>query len=410
MATQTRPAWAPEHVPDELLWDNSLYEFNSELDDPFMAASRLLDGPPMFYARVAGQGFPGWVIARHSLLKEAFIDWESFSSDNASAAALRQALGVDWNLNPVRIDPPMHTVYRKLLVPFFTPKAVGHMAEGVRETCDTLIAKFEDKDGCDFVQDFAIPFPSMIFLRLMGMPEDMLRQFFDWEQGLLRSNNPQEMVVAGREILEYLKFHLEEQKKKQTTPLMESILNARILDGRPLNDGEMLGMFYTFYTGGLDTVYGTLGWSMRYIATHPEFQQLLRDNPEKMPKAVDELLRMFSVVMTDRMVTRDMTWHGVELKKGDKVNMPIFVAARDPEAYPNPHEADLERKETMLAFASGPHLCLGMHLARREIRIALQSFLDRFDDIHIPEGAHYAYHAGSTFNVDSLPIAWTKKG
>jgi len=409
MATQTRPAWAPDHVPDELLWDNSLYEFNSELDDPFMAAARLLDGPPMFYARAAGQNMPGWVIARHALLREAFIDWENFSSDNASAAMLRFALGVDWNLNPVRVDPPMHTEYRKLLIHFFTPKAVSHMEAGVRETCDKLIAPFADKDGCDFVQDFAIPFPSHIFLRLMGMPEDMLRQFFDWEQGLLRSSNPQEMIVAGREILEYLKYHLEEQKKKQTTPLMESIINARILDGRPLTDGEMLGMFYTFYTGGLDTVYGTLGWSMRYIATHPEFQQQLRDNPDKLPKAVDELLRMFSVVMTDRMVTKDMTWHGVELKKGDPVNMPIFIAARDPEAYPNPHVADLERKETMLAFASGPHLCLGMHLARREIRIALESFLTRFDDIHMPEGAQYTYHAGSTFNVDTLPIAWTRK-
>ena len=402
-------SFAPEHVPDELIWDHSLYEFNSELDDPFMAASRLLDGPPIVYARAGGQGFPGWVIARHALLKEAFVDWENFSSEGASANLLKMMLGVDWNLNPVRVDPPMHTVYRKVLTPFFTPKAVGHMEAGVRQTVDELISKFEDKGGCDFVKDFAIPFPSMIFLQLMGMPSDMLDQFFAWEQGLIRGKNPEEMVTAGREILEYLKYHLEEQKKQPATPLMESMLNARILDGRPLNDGEILGMFYTFYTGGLDTVYATLGWSMRYIATHPEFQQLLRDNPDKLPKAVDEMLRMFSVVMTDRTVTRDITWHGVEMKKGDVVFMPIFVACRDPEAYPNPHEADLNRKESMLAFASGPHLCLGMHLARRELRIALESMLSRFDDIHMPEGAKYEYHAGSTFNVDSLPIAWTKK-
>ena len=92
-----------------------------------------------------------------------------------------------------------------------------------------------------------------------------------------------------------------------------------------------------------------------------------------------------------------------------EAKMKQIIAARDPEAYPNPHEADLDRKEAMLAFASGPHLCLGLHLARREIRIALESFLNRFDDIHIPEGAQYTYHAGSTFNVDSLPIAWTRK-
>jgi cytochrome P450 len=187
-------------------------------------------------------------------------------------------------------------------------------------------------------------------------------------------------------------------------------MNARILDGRPLNDGEILGMFYTFYVGGLDTVYATISWSMRHIATHPEFQQFLRDNPQLMDKAVMELLRMFSVVSTQRRVTKDFTWHGVEMKENDLVIMPIFIACRDPEAYPDPHEFRLGRDEQPLAFASGPHLCLGMHLARRELKIAIETFLDKFDDIHIPEGAHYAYHAGPTFNVDSLPLAWTKKG
>jgi len=407
MATQTRPAWAPEHVPPELMWDHSLAEFNSELDDPFIAASRLLDGPPLFFARDGAQSTPAWVIARHELLTEAFMDWETFSSE--SSLDLMQMLGVDWSFNPVHIDPPKHTAYRKLLLPFFTPKAVGHMEQSVRDTCDRLIAPFEDRGHCDFVTDFSIHFPTYIFLSLMGMPVNMAEQFFIWEQNLLRGRNMEEMVKAGRDILEYLKFHLEEQKKQPATPLMEAIMSAEI-DGKKLNDGEILGMFYTFYTGGLDTVYATLGWSMRYIAERPEFQRFLRDNPDKLNKAVDEMLRMFSVVSTRRRVTRDVTWHGVEMKENDLVIMPIFVACRDPQAYPNPHEADMGRRTQMLAFATGPHLCLGMHLARRELRVAIESFLDRFDDIHIPQGAQYRYHAGPTLNVDCLPLAWTKKG
>lgn len=215
-------------------------------------------------------------------------------------------------------------------------------------------------------------------------------------------------MIAGREILDYLKLHLARQREKQTTPLMESILNAEI-DGKKLNDGEILGMFYTFYVGGLDTVYATISWAMRHIATHPDLQRFLRDNPDKMDKAVLELLRMFSVVSSQRRVTKDFVWHGVQLKENDLVIMPIFIACRDPEAYPDPHTFNLERHEQTLSFASGPHLCLGMHLARREIRIAIETFLAKFDDIHIPAGAHYEYHAGSTFNVDSLPLAWTKK-
>jgi cytochrome P450 len=314
---------------------------------------------------------------------------------------------VDWSLNPVNIDPPRHTGYRKVLTPMFTPKAVSHMEGAVRETCDRLIAQFEARGSCDFVSEFAMPFPTYIFLSLMGMPVDMAQQFFQWEQQLLHGTDMQGRVIAARSILAYLEGHLAQQKIKPATPLMEAIRGAEI-DGKKLNDGEILGMFYTFYVGGLDTVYATISWSMRYIATRPDFQQFLRDNPDKLNKAVDELLRMFSVVSTQRRITRDFEFHGVKMKENDLVVMPIFIACRDPAAYPDPHEADLERKSQMLSFATGPHLCLGMHLARREIRIAIETFLERFDNIHIPPGESYEYHAGPTFNVDRLPLSWNR--
>ncbi|MCT2399630.1 cytochrome P450 [Novosphingobium mangrovi (ex Huang et al. 2023)] len=113
-----------------------------------------------------------------------------------------------------------------------------------------------------------------------------------------------------------------------------------------------------------------------------------------------ELLRMFSVVSSQRRVTRDFVWYGVQMKEKDLVVMSIFIACRDPEAYPNPNQIDLERAEQTLSFASGPHLCLGMHLARRELKIAIQSFLDRFDDIHIPGVLHYLF---------SKPLVWNSQ-
>ncbi|KHK93172.1 cytochrome P450 [Novosphingobium malaysiense] len=402
MTTADNTATFPDHVPPELRWDHSLEAFNSELDDPFMAAARLLDGPPIFWARDALQGAPGWVIARHALLQEAFVDWEHFSS--TPGPGLMKLLGI--KLNPVNFDPPQHTAYRKLLTPLFTPKAINHMESAVRDTCDRLIADFADRGSCDFISDFAIPFPSYIFLALMGMPVEEAPKFFAWEQMMLRGETVEERIGAAKDVLAYLEGHLARQKTKPATPLMEAIVNGQLAD-RPLDDREMLGMFYTFYTGGLDTVYGTLGWSMRYIADRPGFQRFLRDNLDQLPRAVDELLRLFSVVCTQRRVTRDFTFHGVEMRKDDIVAMPIYVACRDPDAYPEPHEADLGRKTPMLAFASGPHLCLGMHLARREIRIAIESFLTRFENIHIPDGENYTYHAGPTFNVDSLPLAWS---
>jgi cytochrome P450 len=405
MAVQPTATFVPSHVPTELVWDHSLAAFNSELDDPFLAASRLLDGPELFWARDGVQGRPAWVIARHALLHEAFVDWEHFSSEGG--IDLTQMLGVSWNLNPVNIDPPRHTIYRKILTPFFTPKAVSHMEAAVRETCDRLITKFEDRGSCDFVGEFAMPFPTYIFLALMGMPIEMASQFFAWEQILLHGTVLDERLAAARQILDYLQCHLSKQRANPATPLMEGIIGARI-DDRPLDDGEVLGMFYTFYLGGLDTVYATLSWSMRHLAARPDFQQFLRNKLDTLPRAVDELLRLFSVVSTQRRVTKDFTFHGVEMRENDLVIMPIFIACRDPKAYPNPHEVDLERKTPLLAFASGPHLCLGMHLARREIRIALESFLTRFEDIRIPPGESYAYHAGPTFNVERLPLTWAR--
>lgn len=402
MTTLKQNVVFPDHVPVELRWDHSMSEFNSELDDPFLAAARLLDGPPIFWARSATQGQPGWVLARHALLQEAFADWEHFTSNEGPN--VMKELGV--KMNPVNFDPPRHTVYRKILTPFFTPKAIDHMSGAVRETCNRLIEKFEDRGGCDFISEFAIPFPSYIFLALMGMPVEKAPQFFEWEQRLLRGSTVEETVGAGQEVLDYLKSHLAEQRVKPATPLMEAMMGARI-DGRPLNDGEVLGMFYTFYTGGLDTVYGTLGWSMRYIASRPEFQRFLRENLDQIPRAVNELLRMFSIVSTQRRVVRDFTFHGIDMRKNDLVLMPIFIACRDPEAYPNPHEADLTRTTPIMAFGYGPHFCLGMNLARRELQIAIETFLTRFENIHIPSGETYKYHAGSVFNVDKLPIAWT---
>ena len=149
--SELAPAIAPvpAHVPPELYWDHSLAEFNNQLDDPFLAASRLLEGPPLFWAREAVHGRPGWVIARHALLQEAFMDWQHFSSEGGMD--LSQMMGVDWNLNPVNIDPPKHTGYRKVLLPMFTPKSVNHMEQAVRDTCDLLIAKFADRGSCEFL-------------------------------------------------------------------------------------------------------------------------------------------------------------------------------------------------------------------------------------------------------------------
>jgi cytochrome P450 len=393
----------PAHVPAHLVWDHSLEAFCHELDDPFVAASRLHEGPDVFWTTDSGHGRQAWVITRHALQQEAFGDYAHFTSQGGTG--FEQMLGVSWRLIPIDFDPPQHSLYRQVLNPFFTPGKVSELDSAVRSVCDSLVAAFEHRGSCEFAGEFATPFPSYVFLALMGMPIDRAPQFVAWERSLTHGADTAERVGAARAVCDYLTGFVKAQRANPTTDLMKGIMAARI-DGRPLADEEILGMVHTFYFGGLDTVYSTLGWILRHLATHPDLQQRLREHPELLPQAVDEFLRAFSVVSTRRCVTEDFVFHGVQMKKGDLVVLPLYLAGRDPQTHANPHEIDLDRRSGRLSFASGPHHCLGAHLARRELRIALETFLSRFRNIHIPPGESYDYHAGVTFGVDRLPLAW----
>jgi cytochrome P450 len=397
------PPPIPDHVPAHLVWDRSLEDYCHELDDPFLAASRLHDGPDIFWCTNESYGQPGWVLTRHALVREAFVDHEHFSSHGGSGIE-HIVQGV--RLNPIDYDPPQHSLYRQVLNPLFTPKKVGELDDAVREVCQTLMADFADRGGCEFVGEFALKFPAYVFLSLMGMPWDKLPDFLAWQDGVMRGE-PTQRVAAANAIADYLRGFLDAQRRNPTTDLLKAILAARP-EGRPLSDFEMLGMLYTFYVGGLDTVYSTLGFTLRHLALHPDLQARLRDAPELIPQAVDEFLRAFSVVGTRRKVAKDVVFHGVQMREGDRLLLPLFLAGRDPLVFDKPHEVLLERPSTPvgLPFGSGPHHCLGRYLARREIRLVLESFLSRFKNIRIPPGETYAYHSGATFGVDRLPLAW----
>lgn len=395
----------PDHVPEELVWDRSFDEFTAEGDDPFLAISRLHEGPGIIWATNASYGRPGWVLTRYDLISEAFVDHEHFSGEREGMPA--SMLGVNLRLNPIEIDPPAHHGHRRNLNPVFTPKAVNAMGDMVRATCVELISRFADKGECDFIKDFAVPFPTYIFLDLMDMPREKAGEFLQWEEDLMRSPEPEKRALAARSIFQYLEEHKKREMEHPTNDLNRAITTAQFHD-RPLTHIEMMGMYYVLYVGGLDTVYSTLGWIMRHLATHPELQERLRENPDEIQAAVEEFARAFSVVVTHRQVREDFTFHGVEMKAGEEVNLPISLADRDPAVFANPHEVDVDRKPRHINFGTGVHACLGIHLAKRELRIVIEEFLKRFRNIRIKPGETYRYHTGRTFGIDYLPLVWDK--
>lgn len=407
MASSAAPAAiVPCHVPPKLVRNFDFDAFCHEGDDPYLAASRLLDGPPLIFGTSVFFGQPAWIPTRHALMEEIFLHPELFSS-KLPGNSLGMEGGHEWRMIPFELDPPEHGKYRRILQPYFSPKSVREMEGMVRETCNMLVAPLLDKGGCEFIHDFASKLPNIVFLRIMGLPVDMLDQFLSWEEAMLRSPEDARRAEAAQALMGYLMGFIAEQRTDPQTELMQIILAGRV-DGKPLSEMEVLATVFLLYLGGLDTVYSSLGWIFRHLALDQQLQQRLRENPEDFPKAVEEFERCYAVTRMSRTVAKDHTFHGVDMRKGDILVVPIYIAARDPAAYENPHMVDIDRTARKITFGTGPHTCLGVHLAKREIRIVLETFLSNFRNIRIPEGETYEYHTGGVLGVDRLPLAWDR--
>ncbi len=407
-STSTDTQFAPDHVPEALIWPHKLDDFTSEGDDPYLAAARLheREGPGIIWAREASLGKPGWVLTRHDLIREAYMDTEHFSSTRDSSSG--DVIGQDMvRMIPVEVDPPEHAHYRAILNPLFSPKRVREYGEMVQATCGKLIDEIADPGNCEFIGDFAEQFPNSIFLSLAGLPQEELPQFLQWERQLLRSGNEgnyEKSTEAAGLIFQYLYgFITKEKENPNRTEFIDTLINGTV-QGRALTDNEILGYLFLFYVAGLDTVYSTLGWIFRHLAMDQPLQEHLRNHPEDIPQAVEEFTRAFAVPAPHRRIAKDFEFHGVKMRKDDVVLLPLYLAARDPRAYDNPHKIDINRKARSISFATGPHICLGVHLAKQELRIALESFLARFKSIRLKEGEPYEYHVGGVLGVDRLPL------
>lgn len=393
----------PDHVRPDLVWDGDIAEFPKQFSDPFRGfADFMHEGPDIVWAaRNAQFGRPGWVLTRHALLQEVYMDPTRFPARfNRGASDL---LGIEMPLIPFEADPPDHRHYRQLLQPMFQPTAVKELENMVRQVCATLMDKFDD-NGCEFVGDFASLFPSHIFIHMFGLPIEMIPQFLAWEHDFM-SGTPEKAVRATKAIYEYLRDYCAEKRKNPTDDLISVVANGEV-QGRKLTDTEVHGMAFLLYSGGLDTVTNSLGWHLRHLAMDQPLQRRLREDPELIPAAVEELFRAYPVSNTNRTVAEDMEFHGVQMRKGDIVALPIPLAARDPRAYDNPNLIDIDRKPRHFTFGTGIHNCLGIHLARREIRVVISEMLARFNNIRIPDGEEPELDFAVTWGVKKLPLIW----
>lgn len=401
----TKFGYVPDHVPPERVWDGDFFAYMNELDDPYLASSRMHDGPEVVWVTNASYGFSCWMFTSHAAIEEGFGNAKLFSSRRGALNAAVMDPG--WPMIPVETDAPEHTQYREILRPFFTPKAIEQRLGEVEGLCNTLIDSFIERGTCDFIADFAEILPNAITVSMLGMPAEMLRQFLTWEAQSIHAENNTMRAAAGNAIRDYIETFVNEQRRNPTSEIMQVLMQGRMKD-RPLTHEEIRGTVYLLFVAGLDTVFSTLGWVMRHLATDQALQTRLRNNPELIPQAREEFSRAFGVSAPFRIVAEDMVYRGATMKKGEDVLLPTYLAGRDPRAWENPHVIDIDRKPKHVTFGNGQHICIGIHLAKREIQSVISNFLRRMKNIRIAPGDSFAYQAGSTLGVSRLILEWDK--
>jgi cytochrome P450 len=327
-------------------------------------------------------------------------------------------LGQSVPLIPLQVDPPDHRNYRRLLDPIFAPRQMNALEPDIARLVNERIDAFIDRGECDFAAEMAVPLPSSVFLRLVGLPLSQLDKFLGMKDGILRPAGGEldEIVanqkVAARAIEEYFTGVVEDRKKSAEgqDDLLSLFLTAEI-EGQRLTVDEIVGICFLFILAGLDTVTDSLECFMSYLAQHPDQRRRIVDDPSIIPSTVEELLRWETPVTTvARTATGDIELEGCPIRKGEGVGVMIGAANIDERALPDAFTVDLERNPNKhFAFGGGIHRCLGSHLARLELRIALREWHRRIPEYAIAAGADLVYQPALR-QIELLPLVFAAGG
>ena len=357
-----------------------------------------------WYRNEFAQGF--WTFVNYEGILQILQDPQTFSS--SAVVAMDPDPPYKWI--PEMLDGEEHKQWRRQLGPLFSPSAVDRLDTDVRELAVHLVEGLADKGSGDFIKEFAQRFPTTIFLNMMGLPPEELDQFLEWEDAILHSSLDEEgqqgqmtamLAVMGR-------FHsvIAERRADPRDDIISKALNYEI-NGKPVSDEDLLWFCLLMFMAGLDTVSVTLGWIFNHLARNPDDRARLVADPALIPTAIEEFLRVYAIVIPARKATADVNIQGCPVKAGDMVCVPLNAATRDEKVFPDATSVDITRTpNNHIAFGAGPHRCLGSHLARRELRIALEEWLKRIPDFHVAPGAELI-ESGSQIGLQSLPLIWT---
>jgi cytochrome P450 len=402
-----------DRVPPNLVTDFDVYEpsLATPVDVFQQRVAELAAKGPVVYSPAYGGH---WVVTRYKEIQQILTDPSTFSSypNNLVTPA-------DFGkFIPLELDPPEHTAYRHVLQPLFSPQRMKKLSDDIRTVVNGLIDEFAPKGQAEFISEFAHELPARVFLALMDWPLEDAALFAEatdvvlfGKPGGTPEESDQARIAAGLTVAGYFQKVIEDRRSNPRDDATSTLINTEVAlpDGtRLLEDQELILMFYLLLMGGLHTVQGSLAWAILHLVDNPAQRESIITDPAVIPRAVEEILRIEAAVAAGRRATRDVELGGVSIAEGDQLLLMLCSANRDPDTFPHPNDFDINRSPNRhLSFGAGVHRCLGSHLGRVELTIALEELHRRIPDYRLVDSDPPVFHSTQVRGCLRMPITFT---
>ena len=390
----------PAHVKPEQVYQFDIYADPRITDDVQGSYAAVLRAAPDIFWTPANGGH--WMVQRGDLITEIVKDHEVFSAREMQIPRVPNPPF----MIPLSVDPPANLPYRAALMPKFSPREVAKMEPHMREVAARLVDAVVTRGKCDFIRDISSQFPVSIFMELMGLPLERLRDFRVIADAYFNARSNEDIARMGGEIMGIFIDLMDVRAEDPKDDLITSLMTVEV-DGRRLTRDEILAMCLVLFLGGMDTVTNVSGFTFQRLAEEPVLQARLQADPSLIPAFVEEGIRLHGVICTPRVVVKDCVRHGVSFRTGDMVLNILSQAGRDGRVNEHADVFDIDRPNKVhLTFSTGPHLCLGHILARAEIRILAEEWLKRIPRFHATPGARHGFRIGTVHALEALPLEW----
>jgi cytochrome P450 len=374
-------------------------------DDPYRIQDDLRQRCPIAHT---GRFGGGWLPVRYADVAAIAYDTERFSSRAIIMSNVRppREIAPVGGSPPISSDPPFHHDARKLLLPAFTKSAVSQQEPATRAFCHSLLDAVDGQDVVDAARDYAQHIPVRVIADMLGFPPEDGPQFREFVEDLLEGINmpTDERIERVNRLFEYLVAQVDAHLERPQDDLTSYLLRAE-LGGRKLDPDHVVGTMALLLIAGIDTTWSAIGASLWHLASVPADRERLVAEPGLLPTAMEELLRAYAPVTMARLVTQDMHWRGVDMKADDWILLSFPAANRDPAQFDRAGEVVIDREVNRhAAFGLGIHRCIGSHLARMELRVALEVWLRRIPEFSLADPDAVTWAAGQIRGPRTLPL------